>query len=548
MIDTREYVVTLKRKDDLDCFYEDMESNIISDCVPCRSVECVDRRPISRNTHYRLTDEEAEVLKNDNRVETVELTLEEQGIIIEPFFTQEEIDNWNKSQTQNSNHKNWGLLRAYNGQQITDWGSNGTPQQSGTVVVNAEGRNVDVIVVDGHVNPDHPEYAVNSDGTGGSKVIQYNWLELNPLVTGGSAGNYIYPPYTGDNNNHGAHVMGTIIGNTQGWARKANVYHMSPYGDNPNSGFTTRLWDYIRAFHLSKPVNPNTGRKNPTVTNHSYGSVFSSINLTTLASGITSITFRGQTFNGPFTASQIANDFGIVPIFGSTNVRLGSRNAAVEADIQDAIDDGIIVIGAAGNSSFKIDIEGGQDYNNSFIYQGSTFFYHRGSSPSSAERFICVGSVNNLVNDSKSTFSNCGPRVDVYSPGSFIQSSMNTLNAFGVSTPPDPRNSSFYIGKISGTSMASPQVCGILACALEIYPNMKQENAIDYIYKSASKAGQVFDGDDGFNNGVNLLGSENRYAFFKQERPEEGKVFPKKDYFVRPDTGVVYPRTRIRRK
>ena len=559
MSDTKEYIVTLKSKDDLDCFYEDMESNIISDCVPCRKVDCVERRPISRNTHYHLSDEEAENLKNDPRVETVELSMGEQGIVYEPFFTQEEVDNWDKSNEvrlqfppfssagQNTNYKNWGLLRVFNGEQISNWGSDGTPAQSGTVTVNAEGRNVDIIMVDGHVNPDHPEYAVNPDGTGGSRVIQYNWFELNPLVTGGAVGNYIYPPYTGSDNNHGAHVLGTIAGNTQGWARKANIYHMSPYSTNPNTGFTSRLWDYIRAFHFSKPINPLTGRRNPTVTNHSYGSRFA-FTLTGLATSITTVSYRGQTSNGPFTQNQLVDNFGIVPIFGRNDVQPGARISSTEADIQDAINDGIIVIGSAGNSSLLSDVPDGPDFNNFFVTSGSTIFYNRGSTPASADGFICVGSIDTLVSDSKSTFSNCGPRVDIYAPGSFIQSSLNTQNAFGISSPPDPRNSSFFIGKISGTSMSGPQVCGVLACALEIYPSMNQQKALEYLIKSASKSGQVFDVDNQFNTGVNLLGSPNRYLFYKQERPETGKVFPKKDFFVRPDSGAVYPRTRIRRK
>jgi hypothetical protein len=96
--------------------------------------------------------------------------------------------------------------------------------------------------------------------------------------------------------------------------------------------------------------------------------------------------------------------------------------------------------------------------------------------------------------------------------------------------------------------MSSPQVCGVLTCALEIYPNMNQEKALEYLIKSSTKNGQVLDGDSQFNSGTNLLGSPNKYLFYKQERPETGKVFPKKDFFVRPTSGVVYPRTRIRRK
>jgi hypothetical protein len=235
------------------------------------------------------------------------------------------------------------------------------------------------------------------------------------------------------------------------------------------------------------------GRKNPTITNHSYGFNFCAINLETLASSISSVSFRGQTYAGPFTANQISEQFGIVPRFSTQNVIVGSRNTAIESDIKRAIDDGIIVIGSAGNSSLKTDVVSGQDYNNFFVLQGSTRFYHRGSTPASADKFICVGSINTLTNDSKSTFSNCGPRVDVYAPGSSIQSSINTQNAFGIISPADSRNENFFVGKISGTSMSSPQVCGVLTCALEIYPNMNQEKALEYLIKSSTKNGQVFE-------------------------------------------------------
>ena len=89
--------------------------------------------------------------------------------------------------------------------------------------VTASGKNVDVVVVDGHMDPGHPEFAVNVDSTGGSRVIQYNWFSLNPQVTGAGTSTYVYTPYVdptypdtdGDgypdrtiNNDHGTHVAG----------------------------------------------------------------------------------------------------------------------------------------------------------------------------------------------------------------------------------------------------------------------------------------------------------------------------------------------------
>ena len=59
----------------------------------------------------------------------------------------------------------------------------------------------------------------------------------------------VHPP----NTNHGSHVAGTACGNTQGWARDANIYNMA-FSDGL-SGVTDwdlYLWDYLRHFHKIK--------------------------------------------------------------------------------------------------------------------------------------------------------------------------------------------------------------------------------------------------------------------------------------------------------
>ena len=58
MLEKREYIITLHKHEDLDQFYDDLE-NIgegIHQCLPHRELECVARRPVSRNTHYLLND------------------------------------------------------------------------------------------------------------------------------------------------------------------------------------------------------------------------------------------------------------------------------------------------------------------------------------------------------------------------------------------------------------------------------------------------------------------------------------------------------------
>jgi hypothetical protein len=71
----KEYIIILKNAKDLDQFYEDMESRYGDDEIPSRIVECAARRPMSRSTHYYLTDEEAEQVRRDSKIGTIIILL-----------------------------------------------------------------------------------------------------------------------------------------------------------------------------------------------------------------------------------------------------------------------------------------------------------------------------------------------------------------------------------------------------------------------------------------------------------------------------------------
>ena len=148
--------------------------------------------------------------------------------------------------------------------------------------------------------------------------------------------------------------------------------------------------------------------------------------------------------------------------------------------------------------------------------------------------------MGNTINETKAAFSNNGPGVDIYAPGRAIMSSLNS------SSTSDPRNSTYKIGKYQGTSMASPQVCGVLACILEIYPNMNQSQARKYLFDTA-KYNQMTDTGGSFTDQTSLNGSTNRTLNFKQERPSIGKTWPKLNLLGRPTSGLLYPRSRVKR-
>ena len=141
--------------DDLDSLYDDMETVGGSLYIPDRAVELTNRRTISRNTHYMLTESEAEEIKKDSRVLACELTWEEQGVEIIPHWKQtgdfEKIDvDLDYGRFIDSNDKNWGLYRVNKGSTVSNWGTNGsfTEISNRNLHTTWSGKNVDVVIVD----------------------------------------------------------------------------------------------------------------------------------------------------------------------------------------------------------------------------------------------------------------------------------------------------------------------------------------------------------------------------------------------------------------
>ncbi len=70
------YVVTLKERGDLEGFYFDMESD---------GYRVHLKRPISRNTQYYMTEEQADTIRDDSRVLACEQRPEDIGITPVPY-------------------------------------------------------------------------------------------------------------------------------------------------------------------------------------------------------------------------------------------------------------------------------------------------------------------------------------------------------------------------------------------------------------------------------------------------------------------------------
>lgn len=479
----KEYIVSLNKDVDYDSFWNEIES--ISDTdgfVPSRRVEIVNNRNGSlRCCHYSLTDDEAEILKNDPRVYSVEIP-PDQRTDIKIGLKTTQTGNFNKTTSSQGDNINWGLVRHIFNSNI--YGTGTTTNQK--YQYNNDGTGVDIVIMDSGIQADHPEF---KDSQGVSRVQLINWYTASQGLIVGTQNPNHYRDYDG----HGTHVAGIAAGITYGWAKNSRIYALKVNGlegsGDENTGININdSFDLIKLWHRNKPVDPVSGYKRPTVVNMSFG-------YSVAYSNITGGVYRGVSWTGNTRQTQ----YGMTGYVQNGTSDHPYRVGSIDVNIEEMIDEGIIVCIAAGNELAKVDAVNGLDYNNYYTRSdfGGAFFYQRGMSPYSS-RAIIVGALDitalSSSLDQKAWYSNCGEGVHIFAAGSNIMSCTSTINSFGNLAQPYYLNTTYKQLNISGTSMASPQIAGLASLYLQnnlnatpaAVKNWLTANSTSTVYKTSS--------------------------------------------------------------
>ena len=501
----------------------------VPNTIPGRTVDVVNARAYNnRMTHYNLTDEEAQTLSTDARILSVcEKPLEETQ---ELYATQS--GNFQRTTSDTQTSVNWGLWRHIQK-------ALGEPDTSSTTFTQdytytLDGTGVDLVIQDDGVDPTgHPEW---EDYAGNTRFNQVDWYQLTGM-SGTMPANF-YSTSTGDSNRagaHGSHCCGIAAGKTYGWAKNAQIYSMRIFGGTGYRIDTDR-YDLIRLFHEQKPVDPNTGYKRPTVCNQSWGYSWYYRNSQFGSEPMTAVYFRGVDQSRASAQWTSADSQ-----YGMVASRHPMEYLPADVEQEQLTDAGVICVKAAGNgyhpcAGQETGQYGSTRYNSyytmgttwaGYISSGNPIYYNRPSSPHSMDT-VWVGNIDYTkfgTEEMLAESSERGERLDINAAGSEITSATSTTSVYsGRQLHPD--SSSHYIARISGTSMAAPQVAGVACLYMQVNPGATAADFKDFLNKTAKEYLYDTGGADDYvyaNSTPRLYGGTKKVLYFPLNSPNKLK-------------------------
>jgi hypothetical protein len=470
--------------------------------------EMVYESRISRATHYALTDDQVNAIKALSIVEAVIPRKDKEFLCSKPLSVNNTgytvSGDFSKLSSYTATDYQWGMLHTAG----TDaqrrkgiWGYGATPLSTVTDSIDIfnNGAHVDVVIMDNCLSYDLDEWL--SPSTGLSRFVQYQWFdELSAyLGYGAPTGTVTYHVNASNPNGHGNHVGATVAGQHYGWAKEANIYSIPAPYDAFENGRTISdylVFDMVAAFHQYKPINPVTGRRNPTIVNMSWAYFYDAYIAAGYPSGwtfsdLTSVIYDGVTYDsnnpGPsgWTEIGVEVDFGISP-----SKQYVFNDQSIGYEVQGMIDAGCLAIAGAANYNNEAVNPGHVGFNDYFILGNNArqVYYRQGASPGANDRCIYVGAIGDYSDFRRANYSTFGERIDTFAPGTGI------LSAWDSSGIPDTKygGDNYYVSG-SGTSYASPQVSGIAALLASTRYWMSQKDLIGYIKNKGKRDDMTFD-------------------------------------------------------
>ena len=480
------------------------------------------------------------------------------------------------------------------------------------------GKNVDIIIHDSGIQQYHPEF-INGNGqsrvsdivldgpytidpayfdsnsltftkadgrVGIATTAAHEWWENSSKRSGAfsSIGTIAIPSqYTLNNSmgiggtvngltsGHGTACAALAAGNNFGLAFEANIWNMPGIGDAVNMGIATN-YELMNLFNLYKPVNSETGRKNPTVINGSWGyqAAFSSGN---------TVSYKFQGGTGTFTGNAATSNLVTAMKNGLNNQVTGAYRSWSSSSRSNSIDTAgnemmtggnIHYVAAAGNNNQRLGI-GSMDTDR-LNYMSDNFYSttdprsefpsgtvpcnHRdwmnpqglGFNVNSDPEFhptICVGAMDDFVetdlSERKASYSNNGPGIDVWAPADeTLSAGTNGVSNYEDFKRPDDGSytnstdgSDYFDANFNGTSAAAPVVTGLIALYLETNPTATQREVKDFLFEQGSVIveNSLYRDDDSnssnnayWTGSYNLRGASRRILRDKSASPTEPSI------------------------
>ncbi len=290
---------------------------------------------------------------------------------------------------------------------------------------------------------------------------------------------------------HGTPCGALTYGRTQGWAYNANKWMLDLYG---GSGIGIEIgFDLQKMFHIYKPINPEFGTKNPTISSNSWG-----YRASDKGSADDWYHFREDAavqYGGSAAEPTFISHMGSQGDNGRWKSEMKTNSLTTALD--ELIDSGVLFVVAAGNSNQKQVNYGHPDFDNYIsaesdtTLENSTYsefgvvvtgttnrrgFPQQGGKTTAGDGTVSYKTINvgaldddyNLGLEAKVDYSDRGNGIDVYAAADGTLSANKNYTNRGAR--PDTYSGLSIAANdtdFSGTSAACPVTAGFLATVLE---------------------------------------------------------------------------------